>query len=334
MGTHVKKDKANYFYTIGVSGEFDYNHFSLILDANAVISLRNFYYKPHSMRSDQKNGVVELLINNYKRDFIPGFGIFEASYHPSSSIQRTREEDFILPIEEMYSWCPSQVLKHAASQGVERKKKQSKNPKREINTYIPMLERLPLLSASYACLLMIHLLNMKKRNVSGIKLYEEFMLFQNDELKTMCSLESILAFDYFIHNKDYVSKLMKFGSPNLRTLSNTCWDIFYLRLLHNNFYKGLEGIVNPKLITSDKGLAQLSTNSSLKVILDLDSTQLSMVMFNTDINDREIQRKLTAIQNKITLGSFERYRAPAEERLELIIDVVNKLEKQLYNLNL
>ncbi|PTM58363.1 hypothetical protein [Desmospora activa] len=327
---HVKKDSANYFYTIGVSEEMDYHHFSLILDANAVIALRSFYYKPHAMRPDQKNGVIELLITNYKKDFIPGFGIHEASYHPSKAIQHEREKEFLESIEEMYSWSPNEILKHAKSNGIKRDKKKVNQSQRKINTYIPMLKSLPLLAASYACLLKLHLLNSKKSKFPGIQLYEEFMLFQNDDLKTMSAFETILAFDYLVNNKDYVSKLMKFGSPNLQKVSSACWDLFYLRLLHNNFYKGLDGIINPKLITSDEGLSKLATNSSLKAILDLGEDQISMIVFNTDVTDKELQKKINNIEHKLTLDMIKRYSISDEERFKRIIDTVEKLEKQLY----
>ncbi|SDX45454.1 hypothetical protein SAMN05444487_11835 [Marininema mesophilum] len=340
MSVHVNLDSTGVFYTVGISEEFDYKHYSLILETNVVIMLRDFYYKPHKMPSKKRSAVIELLLRNMGSDYVPGFGIFEASYHPLPYIRTAREEVYTQALKNLFAWEPEKIIRHATTTGEKLKNQPPKTPLNTKNTFLPMIKLNPMMASSYVSLLKIHSLNKgssktKRKDRSKLHLYEEFMNFQNEEIHIINGMESQLAFYYFLGSdseKNTVSKFLKLGSPNINNISSACWDLFFLRLIQHNIHNGMEGIKDPKLVTSDKPLAEFfASNSSLKAIIDFGSSKVPFVIYSHEKKlDQETKNKLQEIQNKILLDIPKRFiKHKDDDTYDNIINKISELEHEL-----
>lgn len=333
---NVTYDDYGYFAYIGVNSS--YQHHSLILDTNVVIAMEKFYYRPHKMLPLHRQAMADFLINIIGADPVPGFGIQEACWDYSKSRVNSKQmEKLERAINDIYTWDKDIILRHSRSSGIKYDEVITRSAINKTESHSQDFDSNPLLLGSYATLLKIYLLNRKKSTVPGMKLFKELVEFMDKTLGLIHSLELQLAVDYFLASSsksEYVQKLLKFSSKDaLHAIWGASWDIFFLRALQNSFYDKGHGLVNPKLVTADKALAQLADYITLSAVIDDGEVRIPVLIQDArGLSNSEYDIELEKISRELYFTVKQR--TPIQDFNEFtnnVSKVIKDLEKEIVN---
>lgn len=336
-------DKYNYYAHIGVFKNKDYKHFSLIIDSNTAINLEKYYYNPSKLGEKKLMATRDFLISNIHTDPVYGFALQETCWdYQRFSLNMEQYRKMESALVQQYSWSEKKIISHARSKGIQYDGTPPQREKvSEIHTLINQLECNPFLTASYASVMKIMILQ-KKSNKNKMDLIEEYVDFVNNQLIGELALETQIAFLYFLGEpkmQEIGDKIFKFDSkkmPVLLNAWNTAWDLFYLRLLQRCYFdREFMNTVAPKLVTADKGIINLASLCSLETAIITNDAPIPILSFDDNNIRAEYIHDATRINKELYYSSIQREmkRKSLTSIDNHVIEIATKLEKELVSIS-
>jgi hypothetical protein len=236
-------------------------------------------------------------------------------------------------LESQYSWSKSDIIKNAYSSGRKYIDKIERKSNKYVSTLIDQFECNPLMVSSYACVLEIMILQIKSKD--KLKAYEEYVKFMNNELFGSLAIENHLAMCYFLgegNTENLVKAIFKFGKkPLLLNAWNTCWDIFFIRLLIKSHYDSSNDIIKPVLITADNGIRDLAKAMAIETAISSGEDFLPILSFS----DTGIKTEYVKIANNLEKQLYFDTLLRMEKRNKIgdlnthLIKIISELEREL-----
>ncbi|HDK7176503.1 TPA: hypothetical protein PTV31_003117 [Clostridium botulinum] len=348
MDKNIRFDSQGYYSYIGVFKDKDYEPFSLIVDSNIAINLEKFYYNPSSLilknkcygdkeRIKKWLATMEFLIESINKDTFYGCALQECCWdYELKCLNKNQYEKMENALESQYNWTINDILQHAYSVGVKHEFNVVRNKVKRISTLLDQTDCNPEILSSYACVLKIMILQCSIKKRGRVKSYINFMEFMTKELLGVHAIEANIATNYFLGEykmQEIGDKIFKFGkkTPVLLNAWNTCWDIFYLRLLQLAHFDGKFKVYNPKLVTGDIGIINLARMTSLEFAISNDEGYLPIVSFyNSDIKPEyiDIMKKL---EKEMYFDTVNRkcMRDKIKNKEKHVKDIIINLEEEL-----
>lgn len=348
MDKNIRFDSQGYYAYIGVFKDKDYEPLSLIVDSNTAINLEKFYYNPSSLILKNKNygdkertkkwfATLEFLLENIDRDPRYGFALQESCWdYDLKCLNKNQYKKMETALESQYKWTVNDILQHAYSVGIKDEFSVIRNKVNRISTILDQTDCNPEILSSYACVLKIMILQYTIKERGRVKSYINLMDFMTRELLGVHAIEANIATNYFLGEskmQEIGDKIFKFGkkTPVLLNAWNTCWDIFYLRVLQLAYFDEKFEAQSPKLVTGDIGIINLARMTSLEFVINDDEGYLPIVSFyNSDIKPEyiDIMKTLEKEMYFDTVNRKEK-REKIEDRIKHVKDIIINLEEEL-----
>lgn len=321
--------------------EQEYDHYSLFLDTNVVINMEKFYYQPHKLSKKLRYEIVDILYENRNKEWIPGFGIYEACFDINTKrINNEMLKKMEYAITSLQNMTPLEISMLANSHGIISNISTQRNKTNEPDTLIELWDANPFLFSTYASLLKLFQLKKKKSKGRELENFKSYVKFMTDDIGTINALELIIGAYYFLSTgkkHDCIQSLIKINNSNiLQSVWNASWDIFFYRVLYSSInskeligsiLNNISEVVNPKLLTGDNALIEFCKSFTLT------GTYNSMSVLFVDDRDikKEFLEELYNINRTITSNISVRM-----EKLQSIKDpkehltaIISKIEKEL-----
>ena len=336
-------DKYDYYAYIGVHDNKDYDYFTLLVDTNVAINLERFYYTPRKLHVNKLSATIDFLLDNIDKDTVFGFALQEACWDYSlKSLNEGQYDKMQTALTTQYDWDIKFIKSHSSTNGISSDKEVVRTPSPDINSLIDQFSSNPTMIISYACVLKIMILE-KKYPRKSKKAIEDFIDFIDNILYYNPALEVQVAIYYFLGKDDSYTlgnALFKFDKRKSNVLLkawNTCWDLFYLRLLQRSYYLPEESnSFSPKLVTSDYGLITLASLCSLEATINIGNNEiLPIISFKTSDILPEFSTYVDEVQERLYFGCLDRdsKRNKTILRTEYLLNLISELEKEIITLS-
>ncbi|WP_242218877.1 hypothetical protein [Bacillus cereus group sp. BfR-BA-01380] len=86
----VKEDRYKQIRTIYLSDK-EYKPISIVLDANIIKRIQDFFYFPHKMEVSKRLSIIDFLLKYRRFDLVAGAGLEELYNRDVKSVQRFEE---------------------------------------------------------------------------------------------------------------------------------------------------------------------------------------------------------------------------------------------------
>ncbi|GLB25245.1 hypothetical protein LXJ15735_14860 [Lacrimispora xylanolytica] len=315
---------------------------ALYLDTNICIYLRDYYKEPSSIiKRDEVWTELRTLLRNIETcNLIVDFslGVEEACRNKSNfEINYDKLVDMNFSIEKLFNMNYFEMLEHGKLLKFDTPVKDTtKKEPTKMNSLENLSRFQNLLFVNYACLLKMHLLDMKRDEKSNVHLMIEFLNFVEQEVDLFST--SIITFAHYFFSrssliKGLIHKSKHVTEEKVHSLWNAAIDLTFPTLVSQSF---LESKSIPVFVTADEKLWLIFNAMKMRVMI-LDGNKSTIPPFvEVDLSETcwseeelmEINQYYDEIMKKRKY-KFALSELDKEKLLENLRSVCKKLEDEL-----